>query len=59
MSQKQYPKREYHPCSDHFQGNEISEDVWLSGIDRMKYALGQMKAKEHCDILKRDRLKVK
>jgi hypothetical protein len=57
MTKKQYPKRSYHPCSDHFQSDEISEDVWMSGVDRMKYALGQMKAKEHCAILKEEKLK--
>lgn len=59
MTKKQYPKRSYHPCSDHFQSDEVFEDVWLNGFDRAKYVLEQMKQKEHRDILERDRLKVK
>ena len=57
MTKKQYPKRSYYPCSDHFQSDEVFEDVWLNGFDRVKYALDKMKAKEHCDILKSAKLK--
>lgn len=43
--------------TDHFQNNQTFEDEWLSGLDRVKYVLDKMKAKEHCDILKADKLK--
>ena len=53
MSQKQKQRLNM----DHFQSSEIFEDEWLNGIDRVQYALTQMKHREHCDILEADKLK--
>lgn len=50
QNQRQKPK-------DHFIGDEVFEDEWLSGLDRVKYSLTMMAHREHCDILKADKLK--
>lgn len=35
----------------------VGGDVWLSGVDRARYSLTMMAHREHCDILKADKLK--